>query len=80
VPVLEGKYFDDPDEVALMYSKNSFVPDFIAVLPWVNLAPNYIFLRYLKLAKFNIYQTYFDEFIYETLSIFMASESVKTII
>jgi hypothetical protein len=80
VPVSEGKFIDAPEQVALLYIKNSLVPDIIAVLQWVDFAPNYIFMRYLKVAKFNIYQNYFDEFIMEFLLMFCAKESVKTTI
>ena len=80
VPLQEGKFLDAPEQVALLYIKKSLVPDVIAVLPWVDIAPNYIFMRYLKLAKFNDYQNHFDEFFCEFLILFMNKESVKTVI
>ena len=80
IPMIEGKVLDVPDQVALLYLKSSFIPDAIAVLPWVDLNPQYIFLRYLKLAKFNTYQGYFDEFVFEIATNFVANETVKSII
>jgi hypothetical protein len=80
VPVQEGKFMDQPEQVAYQYIKNSLVPDIIAVLPWVDFAPNYIFMRFIKLLKFNIYQNYFDEFFVEFLLFFFQKDTVKTII
>lgn len=67
VPVIEGKFLNVPEQVALLYIKSSLVPDVIAVLPWVDIKPDWIFMRYLKLVKFNIYQNYFEQFISEIL-------------
>lgn len=35
----------------------------IAVIPYSIINPNYIFLRYLKLLKYNIYLKYVEEFL-----------------
>ena len=50
-----------------MYLWSSFIPDCIAVLPWAEIKIEYIFLRYLKLIKFNTYQKYFDNFTVQVL-------------
>ena len=60
--MIETKTLDDPMEVASLYLLSSFIPDCIAVLPWAEIKIEYIFLRYLKLIKFNTYQKYFDNF------------------
>jgi len=65
--VIETKTLDDPIDVAYLYVRSSFIPDCIAVLPWVEINVEYIFLRYLKLIKFNIYQKYFDNFTIQVL-------------
>ena len=55
IPVIEGIEIDVPSQVAILYAKSSFITDIIAVLPWAEIDPHYIFFRYLKLMKFNIY-------------------------
>lgn len=63
IQVLETQTLDDPVQVAYMYLTGSFLPDTIAAIPWAEVNIKYIFLRYLKLIKFNNYQTYFDNLI-----------------
>ena len=65
--MIETKTLDDPIDVASLYLCSSFIPDCIAVLPWAEINVQYIFLRYLKLIKFNIYQKYFDNFTIQVL-------------
>lgn len=42
-------------EVAETYLKGQFISDLIAALPWSIINPSVVFLRYLKLRKFNVY-------------------------
>jgi hypothetical protein len=55
IQIIETNYLDDPFAVAYHYLSTNFVADCIAVLPWANIKRQYIFIRYLKLIKFNIY-------------------------
>ena len=47
------------------YLKGSFITDMIAVIPYSTLFRPLIFLRYLKLLKYNIYLMYFEDFVIE---------------
>jgi|TARA_B110001450_G_C17252055_1_gene331947 hypothetical protein len=66
--------------VATNYISGQFVSDVIAVLPWSVLAPDYIFLRYLKLRKFAVYQGYFDEFVAQSASSYLNNEQIGKLI
>ena len=55
----------NPREIFWGYLYGNFITDCIAVVPWSLINPVYIFLRYLKLLKYNIYLKYFEEFIVE---------------
>lgn len=52
-------------EIFINYLKGNFLTDLIAVLPYSILYRPLIFLRYLKLLKYNIYLMYFEDFIIE---------------
>jgi hypothetical protein len=47
------------------YLKGSFITDMIAVVPYSMFLRPLIFLRYLKLLKYNIYLMYFEDFVIE---------------
>lgn len=66
--------------MATNYISGQFVSDVIAVLPWSVLAPDYIFLRYLKLRKFAVYQGYFDEFVAQSASSYLNNEQIGKLI
>ena len=55
----------NPREIMWQYLKGNFITDCIAVVPWSLINPILIFLRYLKLLKYNIYLKYFEDFIVE---------------
>lgn len=67
IQIVDVKEIREPITVALNYLKGSFFLDVIAVVPYSIYSPQYIFLRYLKLLKFSIYQKYFNQFIVEML-------------
>ena len=67
IQIVDVKEIREPLTVALNYLRGSFVLDVIAVVPYSIYNPKYIFLRYLKLLKFSIYQKYFNQFIVEML-------------
>ena len=52
---VDVKEIREPHIVAWSYIKGSFFLDVIAVIPYSIYNPQYIFLRYLKLLKFNTY-------------------------
>ena len=52
---VDVKEIREPHIVAWNYVKRSFFYDLIAVVPYSIYNPQYIFLRYLKLLKFNTY-------------------------
>lgn len=56
-----NKHDQNPKELMLWYLKGNFIPDVIAVIPYNVLNPPYIFLRYLKLFKYNMYLKYVEE-------------------
>lgn len=58
-----NRYDQNAKELMLLYLKGNFLPDVIAVVPYSILNPHYIFLRYLKLLKYNIYFKYVEEFL-----------------
>jgi len=64
----------DPRALCVQYLKGNFITDVIAVCPYSVFYPNLIFLRYLKLLKYNMYLSYFEEFVVETLQNFMNNE------
>ena len=66
IQIVDVKEIKKPIEVAERYIRGNFLSDVIAVLPYSVINPNFIWLRYLKLLKFKIYQKYFDEFIIES--------------
>ena len=80
IQIVDVRLIKDPIEVARIYIKGQLVSDLIAVLPWSVLKPKYIFLRFLKLRKFGIYQQYFDEFIAEMAASFLNNEQIKKLI
>ena len=55
IPTIEGHLINDPVQVMLIYLKSSFIPDTIAVMPYNQIAPKLIFLRFLKFCKYNTY-------------------------
>ena len=65
---------DSPTELFFNYLQGGFVFDMIAVLPYSTFAPNYIFLRFIKLWYFNKYLTYFTDSIVEMFHSYMTSE------
>ena len=52
-------------EIASSYLKGNFITDIIAVIPYSLVMRPLIFLRYLKLLKYNTYLMYFEDFIVE---------------
>lgn len=52
-------------EILINYLKGNFITDVIAVLPYSIILRPLIFLRYLKLLKYNVYFMYFEEFVTE---------------
>lgn len=52
-------------EIFVNYIKGSFLTDMIAVVPYSLLIRPLIFLRYLKLLKYNVYLMYFEDFMIE---------------
>lgn len=55
----------NPRDIMWRYLKGNFIYDCIAVVPWSLINPIYIFLRFFKLLKYNIYLKYFETFIVE---------------
>jgi len=70
----------EPKEVALLYIKGTFIPDCIAVFPYANTYPSFIFLRFLKLLKIADYQNYFNSFIFENLLPYLEKQTLHKII
>lgn len=56
------------------------MPDVVAVLPYSILYPPFIFLRYLKLLKFNTYLMYIEDFTIEIFNNFISNEQSKQLI
>ena len=52
-------------EILINYLKGNFLTDVIAVLPYSIILRPLIFLRYLKLLKYNVYFMYFEDFVIE---------------
>ena len=71
---MENQRIKEPWAVAKLYISGQFISDVIAVLPWSVLAPKWVFLRYLKLRKFAVYQGYFDEFVAKLASSYINNE------
>ena len=53
------------------YLRGNFLTDCIAVVPYSLFLPQFIFLRYLKLLKFNTYLSYIEDLITEYLLLIM---------
>ena len=54
-----------PKVIFLNYFKGNFLTDMIAVIPYTHFLRPLIFLRYLKLLKYNVYLMYFEDFVIE---------------
>ena len=52
-------------EIFIHYIKGDFLTDMIAVIPYSNIYRPLVFLRYIKLLKYNTYLTYFEDFVIE---------------
>jgi hypothetical protein len=72
--IIDVRLEKNPWNVAVSYVKGHFITDIIAVMPWSVIRPQFIFLRYLKLRKFGVYQAYFDEFLSELSQGFLNNE------
>ena len=77
---MELKLETDPTIVAKNYLKGQFISDLIAVLPWSAINPSVVFLRYLKLRKFTVYQGYFDEFVAQLAKNSLNNEQIGKLI
>lgn len=66
-----NKQEQNPKELVLKYIKGDFIPDVIAVIPYSIVKPPYIFLRYIKLFKYNIYIKYVEDFLEVLFNSFM---------
>jgi hypothetical protein len=70
----------NPYRIFISYVTGNLIPDIVAVIPYAAIYPPFIFLRYLKLLKFNTYLLYFEEFIVELFNHCMNSEQIKILI
>lgn len=52
-------------EIFINYGWGNFLTDLIAVIPYSMIYRPLIFLRYIKLLKYNVYLTYFEDFVIE---------------
>lgn len=50
-------------EIFKNYLRGNLLTDIIAVIPYSMIYRPLIFLRYLKLLKYNVYLTYFEDFV-----------------
>ena len=57
----------DPFKVAINYMTSNFLPDLIAIIPYSTQAPQWIFLRLIKVIQMSKYQCFFDDYIIEFL-------------
>lgn len=80
IQIVDVRRVKEPWAVAKHYIMGQFVSDLIAVLPWSVISPSYIFLRYLKLRKFAVYQGYFDEFVQQLASSYLNNEQIGKLI
>lgn len=58
----------------------NLIIDIIAVIPYTIIYPYLICLRFLKLVKFNIYLSYFEEFLSDLMLSCLKIETIKIII
>ena len=70
---------ETPFKIGELYLKGNFLTDVIAVIPYSTFNPYMLFLRYLKLLKFNTYLKYLEEFYGEILAYCLDIESIKII-
>ena len=70
----------NPFRVFFAYVTGSFIPDVVAVIPYSMINPPFIFMRYLKLLKFNTYLMYIEDIIVEVLNHCLNSEQIKILI
>ena len=80
IEINSQKKIDDPKELFENYLKGSFITDCIAVFPYSVVKSQYIFLRYLKLIKFQTYLKYFEENLIELTQNFLSGDSIKILI
>lgn len=62
------------------YAKGNLLIDVIAFIPYTMFYPHLICLRFLKLVKFNIYLSYFEEFFSDLMLSCLKMETIKIII
>jgi hypothetical protein len=74
---INRRKLSNPYRVFFSYIKGNFIPDIVAVIPYSVINPPLIFLRYLKLLKFNTYLMYIEDFIVEVFHHCMNSEQIK---
>ena len=50
-------------EILINYIRGNFITDLIAVVPYSMIYRPLVFLRYIKLLKYNVYLAYFEDFV-----------------
>ena len=82
IQIIEVTQEKDPGNIAIYYLKSHFITDVISVIPYNVLGSyrNYIFLRFLKLRRFRLYQSYIEGYISEVAMDYIQTESLKKII
>lgn len=71
---------EHPFKIFMEYLKGNFLLDVISVVPYTILYPPLIFLRYIKLIKFNTYLAYFEDSFYDLFQSLVEQELLKIII
>ena len=74
------KKIKNTKNIMIRYLSGNFVPDVVAVIPYSVVYPKLIFLRYLKLLKYQIYFFYVEEFVVEQFNNIMNGAQIKIFI
>jgi len=80
ITTVDVRQVNDIFDVSRNYITGMFLQDVIAVIPWSFIRPQLIFLRYLKMRKFGVYQSYIDEILSEMIASYLNNEQVKKVI
>ena len=80
ITTVDVRQVNDIIDVSKNYITGMFVQDCVAAVPWSLIKPQLIFLRYLKMRRFGVYQTYIDDILSELIASYLNNEQVKKVI
>lgn len=67
-------------QVSIAYFRGTFIWDAIAVLPYIHINRQIIFLRYLKIVRITNYCKYIDDFLIEIMESYFEKEKISNMI